>query len=211
MCKIAIIENCPLFSAGIKALLNNLKETEIVAEAGNADELRQKTGKIVPDVIIADIFHSENSGVKLLGKIKRVYPKVPVLIITSPDYADFFEDYIRIGVKGFVLSNASSEEFVTAINKLKASDEFFPIEVWKILKNAMQSRKSTSKKGDKLTDREIAVLKLFTQGLTYKEIGLKLNISSRTVETHRNNILSKLKIHTTADLFKYAYHHGLHT
>ncbi len=211
MCKIAIIESFSLFSAGIKFMLNDMKEVDVIAEAENVDLLIPVVRQNIPDIICFDVIHSGSTGIMPLKKIKRIFPKIPVLIIINANYADFFEEYIRIGIKGFVFSNAGSEELFTAINNLKAGDEYFPVEVWKILKKVIQSRKSTSKKSDKLSDREIAVLKLFTQGLTYKEIGLKLNISSRTVETHKNNILSKLKIHTTADMIKYAYHHDLLT
>ena len=211
MCKIAIIENYPLFSAGIKALLNNLNETEIVAEAGNADELPQKLGKIVPNVIMVDMLHSENYGLKLLKKVKRFYPKVPILIITSPDYADSFEDYIRLGIKGFIFSTADSEELIKAIVKLKDGEEYFRKDVLKILKSAIQSHKYGSKTRRKLSDREISVLKLFSRGLSYKEIGVSLNISPRTVETHKNNILAKLKLSSTADMIKYALHNKIIT
>lgn len=211
MCKIAIIESFSLFSAGIKSILKDLKEVKVIAEAENVDLLIPLVRQNVPDLICFDVIHSGSTGIKPLKKIRRLFPKTPVLIIINANYADFLEEYIHIGIKGCVFSNAGSEELLTATNNLKAGNEYFPIEVWKILKNAIQSRKSTSKKSDKLTDREIAVLKLFTQGLTYKEIGLKLNISSRTVETHKNNILSKLKIHTIADMIKYAYHNELLT
>ena len=209
MCKIAIVENFHLYSSGIELVLNELEDIQVVVKAKNIDELVQKTDSMIPDVILMDILHSENSGVKPLKKMKRMFPKASVLIITNEDYADRFEEYIRIGVKGFIFSDADSEELKKAIKKLNNGDEYFPKNVWNILKNVIQSGKKTSKKNDGLTDREINVLKLFTQGLTYKEIGLKLNISPRTVETHKKNILSKLKIKSTAAMIKYAFQNNM--
>ena len=94
---------------------------------------------------------------------------------------------------------------VKAIRKLKDGGEYFNRTVWDIFKSSIQMRKYHKKADAKLTDREVAVLKLFSQGMSYKEIGASLNISPRTVETHKRNILSKLKIHSTADMVKYAY------
>ena len=209
MCKIAILENLQLYSAGLKALLSGLEEVQIIAEAQNVEELKQKLGKIIPGLILVDLVQRENAGIKLLKKTVRRFPKVPILIITNGDYAHSFEEYIRIGVNGFVFTNARPAEFVDAIKKLAKGEEYFPDEVWVFLKKAIRSHKFSSKQNNKLSEREIEVLRSFTNGLSYKEIGNELNISSRTVETHKKNILSKLKVNTTADMIKYAYHNNL--
>lgn len=94
---------------------------------------------------------------------------------------------------------------IKAIKKLDNGEEYFSNTVWKVFKSYVQTRKKRILKSSKLTDREVSVLKLFAHGLSYKEIGVKLSISPRTVETHKRNILSKLKINTTAEMIKYAY------
>uniref|UniRef100_UPI003216639B response regulator transcription factor n=1 Tax=uncultured Draconibacterium sp. TaxID=1573823 RepID=UPI003216639B len=183
----------------------NISGFDVIAESTSATELCSKIGDQTPHVIVVDIIHAENSGVKPLRKIKRCFPKVPMLLIVSPHYSDCFEEYIRMGVKGFVFNNSTGKDLINAIQKLKNGEEFFETKVWNIFKASIQTRKYNAKTTTQLTDREVAVLKLFSRGLTYKEIGASLNISPRTVETHKRNILSKLKINSTADMVKYAY------
>ena len=209
MCKIALIENLSLYSSGIVLILNKLDGIDIVAEVKNVDELIQKTGRVIPDIIVFDTLQSENSGIKPLKKIRRNFPKTPLLIITSDDYADSFEEYIRIGVNGFVFGNAGPEELIKAIKKLKEGGEYFREDVWDLVKKTIRSHKNKTVKSDLLSERENSVLKLIAMGMTYKQIGLNLNISPRTVETHKNNILTKLNVRTKAEMIKYAYQNNI--
>jgi DNA-binding NarL/FixJ family response regulator len=209
MYKIVVLENQQLYKAGLKALLRDLDDIQVIADGHNVEEVKQQLGKIVPDLILIDLFQREDPGIKLLKKIFRLFPKAPVLIITNEGASENFEEYIRLGVNGFAFTNSSQDEFLKAIKMLALGEDYYPDEVWKFLKKAIRSQKSGSTQGNKLTEREISVLRSFTNGLTYKEIGNELNISSRTVETHKKNILAKLKVHTTADMIKYAYHNNL--
>jgi len=211
MCKIAILERYALLSSGIRSILLNEEKCDIIVQSGTAGELISNLAEDTPDVIIIDITSTDNSGIKPLKKIRRNYPKTPILLIVSASYADCFEEYIRHGVKGLLFNTSSGAELVKAIKKLREGKEYFPDKVWRVFKEAIQMRKQHRVVDQKLTDREVSVVKLFSNGLTYKEIGAQLNISPRTVETHKRNILAKLKIHTTADMVKYAYHHNILT
>ena len=211
MCNIAILETFNLFASGIQAVLENRDEFDVVSSATDCNNLIVQLKNNKPDVFIIDVIHGENSSMRSLKKIRRTYPKIPVLLILSKQYSDCFEEYIRLGVKGFIFSDATGTDLVEAIKKLKSGSEFFSTKVWDIFKTSIQKRKYGNKNTKKLTDREVAVLKLFSSGLTYKEIGIRLNISPRTVETHKRNILSKLKINSTADMVRYAFHHHMLT
>ncbi|WP_340113597.1 helix-turn-helix transcriptional regulator [Maribellus mangrovi] len=203
MCKIAVLERFTLLGSGIASILSNEKDCQVIL-AKTREELVRKLDGTIPDVIIIDIIHNENSGFKPLKRFRNIFPHVPVLLVVSASYADCFEEYIRLGVKGFIFDSSDRDELLNAIRKLKKGGEYFTDKVWKIFKSSIQSRKHKPI-DQKLTDREVAVLKLFSSGLTYKEIGSELSISPRTVETHKRNILSKLKINSTADMVKYAY------
>ncbi|WP_167614505.1 helix-turn-helix transcriptional regulator [Maribellus sediminis] len=207
MCKIAVLERFTLLGSGIASILSNEKECEVVL-AKTKEELVRKLDDSIPDVIVIDIIHNENSGFKPIKRFRRIYPHVPVLLIVSASYADCFEEYIRLGVKGFIFNSSDRDELRRAIKKLMNGGEYFTDKVWKIFKSSIQTRKHKPVH-QKLTDREVAVLKLFSSGLTYKEIGSELSISPRTVETHKRNILSKLKINSTADMVKYAYRNNI--
>lgn len=211
MCKVAILERFTLLGAGIKSILQQLSEYEVIVQAETIDSLLKQLKGKSPDVFIVDIVHGDNAGLKPLRKIRRHFPKVPVLLLVSQNYSDCFEEYIRLGVKGFVLSDAEGKDLVEAIHVLRNGGEYFKKKVWEIFRSAIQKRKYQKRDQHILTDREIAVLRLFSRGLSYKEIGASLNISPRTVETHKRNILSKLKINTTADMVRYAYRNQILT
>jgi len=211
MCNIAILERFALLGSGIKAILKSKVECVVVAQSKTSTELLASLRDLMPDVIVIDIMSTDNSGMKPLRKIRRALPKVPVLLIVSSHYADCFEEYIRLGVKGFIFNTSNGEELVAAIKKLKNGKEYFPNKVWKVFKDSIQLGKQQKNTVQKLTDREVTVIKAFSNGLTYKEIGAQLNISPRTVETHKRNILAKLKMHSTADMVKYAYRNNLLT
>ncbi|MFV0592964.1 MAG: response regulator transcription factor [Draconibacterium sp.] len=210
MCKIAILEPFTLLGAGIASILSEEKQCEVLAIAQTKEELIRRLAKSVPDVIIIDIIHGENTGVKPIKRLRRMFPDTPLLLIVSANYADCFEEYIRLGVKGFVFNTSDAKELVKAIQKLRAGDEYFNNKVWNIFKSSIQLRKHKVQE-ERLSDREVSILKLFSCGMTYKEIGSELNISPRTVETHKRNILAKLKINTTAEMVKYAYRHHILT
>ncbi|MCK3682714.1 response regulator transcription factor [Maribellus sp. YY47] len=209
MCKVAILDKFVLFAAGIQSILDKSEGCEVIVQAVDCNDLFKQLKNGAPDVIIFDVIHGENSGMKQIKKIRRAYSEIPVLLILSQNYSDCFEEYIRLGVKGFVFNDATGDDLVKAIKRLHAGGEFFRKKVWDIFKTSLQKRKYSKKKVENLTEREVAVLKLFSSGLTYKEIGARLSISPRTVESHKRNILSKLKINSTADMVRYAFHHNI--
>lgn len=210
--KIVILENYSLFASGIRSILEQEQEFEVIDEARDLDELLQHVITKTPDVIVLDLLHCQNAGLETLRRLKRVLGGIPVLLITSNEFADCFTEHILMGVKGFIFSDASSAELVKAIKKLTRGGEHFPNQVTKIYKqvNDLYRKGKRILLGRKnLTDRESAVLRYLCLGLSHKEIGEKLFISPRTVETHKRNILSKLDLSTTADLIKYAVHHQM--
>lgn len=211
MCKIAILERFLLFGIGIESILHEANKCEVIMQAESIDELIKKLRDGNPDVIVIDILHGDNSGVKALRKIRRTYPDIPVLLIVSQNYSDCFEEYIRLGAKGFVFNHSTADELIDAIKKLENGEEYFSKRVWDIFRTNIRARKYKKQNDQHITDREMDVLKLFSCGLSYKEIGAKLNISARTVETHKRNILAKLKINSTADMVRYAFRNHILT
>ena len=211
MCKIALLENYALFSSGIKPILKEIDAFQVVVEAKDIEELLPLLKPIKPDVIIIDIIHCENEGLMPIRKIKRVSKKIPILLILSEDYAGYIEKYITLGINGIVFNTSKPSVLIKAVKKLNRGEEYFRENVWMIFKRFLRNKKNDLdlNGNNKLTSRELAVLKHFCKGETYKEIGNNLNISPRTVETHKRNILSKLEIRSTAEMVEYAIHHKL--
>lgn len=213
MCKIAILENYSLFCSGIKAVLNQLTECDIIAEAKKVNDLLPQIKKIKPDVIIVDVIHCNSEGIIQIKRIKRNTRKTPILLIIDKDYISHFEEYMALGIKGLILNDSGAPELLTAVKKLKNGEDYFPQKVWLLLKNFMRKQnidELTDKYKLVLTTRETEVLKLFCKGLSYKEVASELDISHRTVESHKKNISSKINVHSTVEMVHYAVEHNLH-
>lgn len=209
--KILILVNFSIFSIGIKSILEK-EELLVMGEASHWDELFEILKIDIPDVILLDLPHCNNSGFASLEKLRKDYPGIPVLLFIHEGCSDFLRDFILIGIMGFAFRDTTLPELVKAIDRVANGREYFPDGILKLLKETLQSDRenlTTFNHHYQLTTREAAVCKLFCNGLTYKEIGSELYISPRTVETHRRNIFTKLKIKSTAELVKYAIRHNL--
>jgi DNA-binding NarL/FixJ family response regulator len=207
-CKIGIIENYALFSPGIKACLEASEGNKVVAVAKNVDGLTKQLNGEEPDIILIDVLNCSNAGINTVKTAVKIFPGVPLLLITAREFSECFKDYIDFGTKGFVYADDTPEELNRAIQVICSGKEFFKeyvIRYWiDACGKAVKKSKGSKTIKNKLTGREIEVLKLFCDGLTYREIGKKLFISHRTVETHKNNILKKLKLKSKAEMIKYA-------
>jgi DNA-binding NarL/FixJ family response regulator len=199
-CKIAILESYALFSSGIKSILHSTDEMEVIAEGASPEVLSLLLQGQVPDIILIDMLHCVNGGINTVKKTKKIFPDIPFLLITSTEFTDCFQDYVEYGVKGFVYTTDSPAALIESLKTICIGEESLKQET-----NSVDTSQGYHQlKKYKLTDRETEVLKLFCSGLTYREIGERLYISHRTVESHKKNILSKLNITSTAEMVKYA-------
>ncbi|WP_167612783.1 LuxR C-terminal-related transcriptional regulator [Maribellus sediminis] len=213
MCKIAILENYSLFCSGIRPVLEKILEFEVVTEAKQLKDFIPLINKSDPDVIIIDVLHCDQDGIVPVKKIRAKATKTPILLIVSKEYSEHFENYIALGVNGLLSNSSNSAELVDAVKTLKRGGDYFPPNVWILLKEYLRSRRKDivpERKTKKvLSSRELDILKLFCKGYTYKEIANNLNISPRTVETHKKNITSKINVRSTAEMVEYAIQNNL--
>ncbi len=207
ICKVVIIDKYPLFSSGIKSILFKNGQFHIVGEVESHRKLKGVLFKESVDVIIYDIVHSKYAGLKSLKVIQRKYPKIPVLLIVSQDLSNYYTEYCQLGAKGFVSIESGEAALIEAIQALHRGNVYFPDQFKKTYRKVISGKidKPSLENSHPLTARETSILRLFCQGLTYKEIGVRLFISPRTVETHKNNIQSKLRVNSTAEMIRYAY------
>lgn len=209
--EILILENSSLFRNSIKSMLEK-EEFDVIGEISHWEELFPILKVVTPNLLLLHFSHQTDSYLKSLYKLKKEYPHIPVLLVMSRDYAASIREFIRIGINGFIYDDTSLSGLIRAIEQVTNRLEYFPDGILKVLKETMQSDFENTHKmnpKDLLTPREIEVCRLFCNGLTYKEIGAKLNISPRTVETHKKNILAKLQIKSLAGLVKYAVQNQL--
>lgn len=208
---IAILVNSSIFSRGVQCILEKA-ELQVVGEARHWKELFDILSRITPQIVLLNLLPYSETCIEWLERLKHEYPGIPVLLIIREDCVDHFKDFVLMGITGFVYSETSPHELIRAIHKVANGHEYFPAGILNIFRETLEMNTEAFHTGSfqhLLTSREDSVCKLFCNGLTYKEIGAKLYISPRTVESHKKNILAKLKIKSTADLVKYAIQHHM--
>ena len=209
--KILIADDHSVVRDGLRSLLAGSKEFHIVAEASSGTEALELASKLLPDVAIVDISMPVMNGVELTRALKRNNPAVKVLILTIHESEDYVELMVREGANGYVLKNAERQELFSAIRAVVAGEPFFSPAISKLMVGSfIKQAKGESKPASlPLTKRELEVLRFIAQSLTNKEIAEKLFLSVTTVNTHRTNLMKKLKIHDTAGLVRYVLQQGL--
>lgn len=195
-----IIDDHQMLIDGIKALLLNESEFKIVGEALRSTEAIDRVKKMDVDVIITDINMPEMNGIQFANAIRRIKPEQKILALSMFGDKAVITDMIDAGVKGYVLKNTGKQELITALKLIANGGTYFSGDVAKELNRVDDS----IDKRYILTPREREIVRYVAQGLSHTEIGDKIHISPRTVDTHRTNIMRKLEVHSIAELIKIA-------
>ncbi|MCX6245189.1 MAG: response regulator transcription factor [Bacteroidetes bacterium] len=207
--KIILVDDHQLVRDGIKALLGGIPEISIIGEAADGEELFSKLDTLKPDLLIMDISLPGVSGIELTKKICCSHPGIRVLILSMYNNEEFIFNALKAGAKGYLPKNTTRDELVEAIIAIRNGGEYYGDSISKIMlksyvKRASDEEKPAVKPEELLTCREIEILKLYAEGFINKEIGDKLGISIRTVETHKNHIMRKLGLKSTVEMVKFA-------
>lgn len=195
-----IIDDHQMLIDGIKALLLNESEFKIVGEALRSTEAIDRVKKMDVDVMITDINMPEMNGIQFANAIRRIKPEQKILALSMFGDKAVITDMIDAGVKGYVLKNTGKQELITALKLIASGGTYFSGDVAKELNRVDDS----IDKRYILTPREREIVRYVAQGLSHTEIGDKIHISPRTVDTHRTNIMRKLEVHSIAELIKIA-------
>jgi len=207
--KIILVDDHQIVRDGIKSLLTDVDDIDIISEASDYHVLNEKLKLQDPDIIIMDISLPEISGLEIAKKLSVSHPHIKILILSMYTGEDFIFNAIKSGAKGYLPKNTTRKEIIDAIRAIHAGEEYFSESISNvILKSYVQKAKTADnqpeRSEDKLTTREIEILKHFAGGLSNQEIADKLFISIRTVESHKNHIMQKLELKSTVDLIKFA-------
>lgn len=200
--RIALVDDHSLVREGIRALLAVMAPLEVVGEAESGADAIDMVSRTKPDLLLVDISLKDMNGLELTRALRREYPSIKILILSMYDNYEYVSESVRSGASGYVLKNAPSREIIAAIEAIASGGTFYSAEIASIL---AADRHTDSE----LTPRESQVLCKMVQGLNNKEMARELDISVRTVETHRLSIRRKLNIDKPAALLNYAIEHGL--
>jgi DNA-binding NarL/FixJ family response regulator len=215
--KVLLADDHELVRSGLVKLLEAYKDIVVVGEAGDGQEAVEKTKKLNPDVLVIDLSMPKLTGIEATKIIRKECPKVAVLVLTMHQNEEYVYQIFRSGAGGYILKDAGKDELATAIRTVARGEKFFSPRVSQImvdgyLRKAVARDENVSVKLDSievtLTKREKEILTLVADGLNNQQIGEKLFISPRTVDTHRTNIMQKLDVHDSGNLVKFAIEHG---
>jgi len=211
MIKVAIIDDHKMFRQGVEAMLNDHKNMSLSWGAKNSNEAYTYLSDEVPDVILMDISLGKESGITLTENILKSHADIKILGLSMHKEDNYIVNLLEVGAKGYLLKDAGSDEMVTAIKKVYEGDTYYSSHVTDVLMKHLTKGTKPSENGDqiKLTKRESEILKLIAEEYSNPEIAKKLFISIRTVDTHRRNLLDKLRAKNTAGLVRYAIKHGM--
>lgn len=197
---VLIVEDHPVVRSGIRMLLTEEGDINVLAEASNGREALQCLETIKPDLLLLDISMPEVNGLEVTQHVREKYPTMPILILTMHEDERYFVQLLRAGATGYIVKGAAPNDLVSAVRAVAAGQAYLYPSLARLL----------AKEPDTvLSARELEVLQLTAQGLTAREVGKKLSISSNTVERHRANIMSKLGVSNRAELIRYAIRRGL--
>lgn len=203
--KVLLVDDHPLVLEGIAAIIGTYSHIDVVGAAASAKEALCIAGKTEPDVTMMDINMAGTNGLDAIELFKEQHPKTRIIMLSMHDNREYISTSVMYGASGYVLKDVSTNEIISAIEAVAAGGTYFSSGVSDVLLKHEQAQKSTGP----LTTREQAVLILVAEGKSSKTVGETLQISTRTVETHRKNIKKKLSIGTTAGLTRYAIENGL--
>ncbi|MEI6823481.1 MAG: response regulator transcription factor [Bacteroidota bacterium] len=208
--KIVLVDDHDIVRDGLKVLLMNLPDIEVIGEVATGANLFDLLLVKKPDIILMDIMLPKISGITLTEKLSREHPEIKVIILTANVDDDTIINSFKAGALGYLTKNIHREELIEAIKVVNEGNEYLANSISKVvLNNYKRANESTSCEIHEMTKREVEIIRLFAQGLSYKEIADKLNISVRTVEAHKNHIFGKLQFHSIVDLVIYAIKHEI--
>lgn len=206
--KIALVDDEVLFRKGIAFLLQREENIEIIFEASNGEELLAclEENEIKPDIIVMDLKMPVLNGVEATKIIRKSYPDIKIIALTSYDTKSFIANMIQVGAVAYLIKNTTPKDLIHTINEVAKKGFYYNENVLKIIQETIVSSKTSKVNLETsfLSPREIEILQLICQQKTTTEIAEHLFLSPRTVEGHRNNLLLKTESRNIAGLVVYA-------
>lgn len=211
--KVLLAEDHGLVRAGIRSLLQKLSWLEVVGEASNGREALAMIRSHHPDVILMDIAMPELNGLEAAARIRKEHPNTRVIILSMHASEEYVLQALRAGANGYLLKDASTAELELAIQAVVKGENYLSPVVSKHVVSGYVRRVGgeAGSSTEPLTPRQREILQLIAEGNSTKQIASKLNISIKTVETHRTQLMERLKIHDIPGLVRYAIRIGLVT
>ncbi len=208
MIKVLIADDHIVVRSGLKQLFGAMGDVTVAGEATNGEEVLEALGKAQYDLVLLDLTMPGLSGVNLIGRIHAIDPNLPILVLSMHNELQIAKRVLQVGALGFVTKGSGQETLMSAVHKVAAGGRF----VDPVVAEQMMFEKPVRGEAaphDRLSDRELHILRLLAQGRSVNEIAEELFISNKTVSTHKSRLMQKLNFQSNAELVRYAADHGL--
>ena len=209
--RILVADDHVLIRAGVRSLLQSIADFQVVGEASDGMEAMELVSALRPDVLLTDIAMPNLNGLKVAEQVAEKYPDVRVIIVSMHTNEEFVAQAVKAGAAGYLLKDADGSELEFAIRAVTRGESYLTPAISKQVMASYMSLVNSSHQhiADPLTHRQQEILKLIAEGVSTKGIAKVLEISVKTVETHRSQIMQRLDIHDIPGLVRYAMRTGL--
>jgi len=209
MIKVLLADDHSIVRAGLRRLVEESEDMEVVAEAANGKNAIQLTHKNRPDVAVVDISMPDMDGLEVVSQLQAFYPKLPIIILTMYEEEQYVVRAIEAGAMGYLTKRSAPEQLVKAIRKVYAGFRYLTDEAAELLALRVARGSGGRSSLDSLSMRELQVLRRLALGHTNREIAESYHISIKTVDTYRSRLLKKLDLRNNAELSRFAIQNRL--
>ncbi len=209
MIKVLLADDHGIVRAGLRRIVEEPGDLEVVAEAADGREAIRLVRETSPDVVVIDISMPGMDGLEVIDQLRSLCPKLPILVLTMHEEEQYIVRAIGAGAKGYVTKRSAPEQLVKAIRRVHGGGHYLTDEAAESLAVSLMSRPKGASSLDVLSNRELQVLRGLALGKTNREIAQAYCISVKTVDTHRSRLLKKLNLRNNAELARFAIQNRL--
>ena len=208
--RVVVVDDHELVRAGVVMLLGAMPNVVVVGQASNAPSLLELIKTVAADLVLLDIAMPGVNGLELMPELLRALPQVKVIILSMHKDKQYVRKALSLGAQGYILKDSAPSQLGNAIDAVMRGENYLsPSVSQSALSDYVQHLRSETKAEPSLTPRQIEILRLIAMGQSSKEIANSLNLSVKTVDSHRTNLMHMLDIHEITGLVRYALRHGL--
>lgn len=211
--RILLVDDHPIVRQGLAALISGERDLTVCGEADDPDQGLEQIEKLNPDIVVSDLSFGGLSGIELIKDIRARWPRMPVLILSMHDEAHYADRALRAGAMGYIMKGAGGQRVLEAIRQVLSGQIYLSPEVTtQLVKTAIEGpHDAAASPIDQFSDRELEVFALIGQGLSTRQIAKKLHLSTKTIDSHRSKIKSKLNLKNSTELVHHAIRWFSHT
>ena len=208
--RVLLVDDHAILREGLRALLSYYDDVEVVGEAQDGAESVVRVDELRPDIVLMDIAMPGMNGLEATRQIRLKHPEIRVVILTQHEDPQYVLPLLQAGASGFVSKRALGTDLINALRVVARGETFlYPTAATMVVQEIRRRREDAASPPESLTPRELEILNHIVAGETNLQIAAALSISVKTVEWHRSNLMSKLNVHSVADLVRYALEHEL--